>query len=274
MSKTNSILFSLFFFFSMVGCVTSPNGGGNMISNIFSGNNASAQTVSPPVDLRELTKEEQAQLPWVNYSPVQPPIRIAIESFEDKTGATTTVDYSGGQAVISSNPIGNGMTDQIITALSGLKNAGAPFEIFEYRQGQASINFDYVYKGAVIGFMPSQQSMDAGIGFGALGGSFGGTGGIGILVEQLFKFATKKDYVALNIRVLDINDRIIDSVAVEGYASDFASSAGGIFGTTFLGVSGQSKTPIDKAVQVCLIRALGPLSTSIINDSQRRVANN
>ncbi|PIR04650.1 MAG: hypothetical protein COV57_03305 [Candidatus Liptonbacteria bacterium CG11_big_fil_rev_8_21_14_0_20_35_14] len=272
MSRLNALLFSLFFFFSIVGCVTSPNGGGNKISNMFNGNNVSTQTVSPSVDLRILTKEEQAQLPWANYS--GRPIRIAIESFEDKTGATTTVDYSGGQAVISSNPIGNGMTDQIITALSGLKNAGAPFEIFEYRQGQASINFDYVYKGAVIGFMPSQQSMDAGIGFGALGGSFGGTGGIGILVEQLFKFATKKDYVALNIRVLDINDRIIDSVAVEGYASDFASSAGGIFGTTFLGVSGQSKTPIDKAVQVCLIRALGPLSTSIINDSQRRVANN
>lgn len=205
--------------------------------------------------------------------------RVAVIEFDDKTG----VDYqvsSSMKGVSVRSPIGSGMKDQMVTALTqtgqfivlersnlkdvlGEQDLGASGRV--KRQTAAAIGdvegAEFLIYGAVTEYTPGQASVSAGAGvdpiFGSLGYGFGSTL-FRVLAKTAVVAATaNQDHVAIDIRLVDAKTgRVVNATSVEGSPQDFGGSLGGIFGSVLLGVSIQTQTPMQKAVRACIIKAV------------------
>lgn len=69
--------------------------------------------------------------------------------------------------------------------------------------------------------------------------------------------AISQDHVAIDIRIVDAQTgRIVNATSVEGTPREINGAFAGIFGNTLGGLSGSYKTPIQKAVRTCMIKAV------------------
>ena len=104
--------------------------------------------------------------------------------------------------------------------------------------------------GAVTGYEPGASGMKGGFG-GAGGGAGGGIFG-----------GFKKAYLAIDVRVIDAKtSRILAATTVEGSATDIGGEIGGFGGPIAAGLAGWSKTPLEKALRVCIQEAVNFISS-------------
>ncbi|MEW6102281.1 MAG: CsgG/HfaB family protein [bacterium] len=112
---------------------------------------------------------------------------------------------------------------------------------------------DILVVAAITGWEPGAEKTGGGVGgfgpgwLGAIGGAF------------------KKSYLAMDIRIISsATSEILASTRIEGEAKevDLGVLAGGIFGSVPLGaaLSKYSKTPMEKAIRVCLKEAVKYIS--------------
>lgn len=108
---------------------------------------------------------------------------------------------------------------------------------------------DLLIVAAVTGWDPGTSGTSGGIGIGNWRGLGGIMGGI------------KKSSMAMDIRIIDTEtSEVLAATRVEGEATDFnlGGFGGGIIGTVGLagGLSTYSKTPMEKAIRVCIYEAV------------------
>jgi len=108
---------------------------------------------------------------------------------------------------------------------------------------------DLLIVAAVTGWDPGTSGTSGGIGIGGWRGLGGIIGGI------------KKSSMAMDIRIIDTEtSEILAATRVEGEATDFnlGGFGGGIIGSVGLagGLSTYSKTPMEKAIRVCIYEAV------------------
>jgi len=240
---------------------------------VTGGGVAQAEQPLPTVGLDKSTSTATASPPPV-YSGQK--IKVAVTGFTNDTGNVSTSRYQGGQRIYESDPIGNGMSKQMVTALiqTGM------FRIFEreavnrvIQEDELSgrkrklIRPDYFIEGAVTEFQVSQKSVHSGLGLGALFGR-GSASGWYVLAEQLAATASAgNDHVAIDVRIIDsYTMEVVASVVVEGKASNLSGAIGGMFGNTLLGLSGEYKTPIAKATRACIIQAVNWIGEQMVNN--------
>jgi len=187
-----------------------------------------------------------------------PKARIAVSRFSDKTGK----GWWSGQ-------IGDGMSDMLSTALfnsnryivlerqqlsdvlaeQDLAGAGRVKKETAAPIGQIE-GAELLITGAVTGYEPGASGLGGGI------GGFGGGGGGGILA------GFKKSYLAIDVRVIDTKtSRILAATTVEGSATDIGGAIGGFGGPIGAGLGGWSKTPLEKALRVCIQEAVNFIVT-------------
>jgi len=100
---------------------------------------------------------------------------------------------------------------------------------------------------AVTAFHPNASGVAGGLGVPA-GGGFLGLGGSG-----------KHAYMAIDIKVVDARTgRIVSAATVEGKSTDYFVGIGGIIGGAPLGIGlmGYENTPAEKAIRVCIVKAV------------------
>jgi len=108
---------------------------------------------------------------------------------------------------------------------------------------------DLLIVAAITGWDPGTSGTSGGIGI----GGWRGLGGIGVGV--------KKSSMAMDIRIIDTEtSEVLAATRVEGEATDFNLGVfgGGIIGSVGLagGLSTYSKTPMEKAIRVCIYEAV------------------
>lgn len=108
---------------------------------------------------------------------------------------------------------------------------------------------DLLIVAAITGWDPGTSGTSGGIGV----GGWRGLGGIGLGV--------KKSSMAMDIRIIDTEtSEVLAATRVEGEATDFNLGVfgGGIIGSVGLagGLSTYSKTPMEKAIRVCIYEAV------------------
>ena len=222
-------------------------------------------------------------------SSVGPKARVAVMSFENKTGTHYQAQVQSsvfGGTIGQGDPIGDGMADQIVTALvqtnrfivlerqaiqdimkeqelgaSGRVKRETATQIGEIEGAELLIY------GAVTEFTAQQAEIGGGVGTqagstigtimtGGLGGGLVG-GIIGGIAEKVFSAGMSQDHVAIDIRLVDAKTgRIVNATSVEGKPRDLQAGMGGLFGETLIGLSGSYKTPIQKAIRACIINAV------------------
>ena len=198
-----------------------------------------------------------------------PKARIAVSRFEMK-------------AAQGYDEIGTGMADMLIDSLfqsnrfivlergEGLEDIKEEIDLGESgytEKGKTAEKgtlegADILLTGAITAFEPNAE--------GAGGGGIGITlfGGLGIGGKS------KKAYIAANIRLVDVRTgRIINSVKVEGKASDFKFGVigGAVVGGVVLvgGFEKYKNTPMEKAVAVMLDNAVKKITESVPDNYYR-----
>lgn len=176
-----------------------------------------------------------------------PKARIAVSKFVDKTG-------KGWQ-------IGQGMTDMLSTALFNSnrfivlertelgevlreQDLGAAGRI--KRETAAPIGEIEGAELLVVGAITEFEPNAGGVGGGILGGPIGV--GLGV----------KTAHIAIDLRVVDAKtSRILAATSVEGKAQDVGGLAAlAVGGPLAVGFGGFSKTPMEKAIRLCLQTAI------------------
>ena len=192
-----------------------------------------------------------------------PKARIAVTRFEMK-------------AAKGDDEIGTGMSDMLIDSLfktnrfivlergEGLEDIKEELALSESgytEKGKAAEKgtlegADIQLTGAITAFEPNAE----------------GTGGGGLVIALPFGVGvggkTKKAYIAANIRLVDVRrGRVINSVKVEGKASDFKFGVvgGAVVGGVVLagGFEKYKNTPMEKAVAVMLDAAVKKITESV-----------
>lgn len=196
-----------------------------------------------------------------------PKISIAVNDIINRTGVQTEVIKTGttiqtGSAaadpvknVTVRDPIGSGMRDQLITALT---QTG----VFRVKPGITSAA--YVLSGAVTEYEPSQASIAGGYGWGrAPRRASDPTVGAGnlfvqILMDKAIAGFGEQDHIAMNIHLLDARrNEIVASTTVEASPKDLGVGMNFLFGglTKFIDGGAQMKTPMQKAIRACMGKA-------------------
>lgn len=261
-----SPVFIFVFILCFAGCITTDGGFFSSSEPRVTGGG-----ISTPVS--------ENQLAAPSYSYDGPKIRVAIQTFENKTGQVVTAGVHGGQYIVETDPIGRGMADQMVTALM---QTGV-FSVIERQQiadvqaeqkltgqnesGIALAKPDYFIYGSVTEFQKSQASTSTGAGFG--GGVMSGSAanGFSILAGAFAAAAMgSQDHVAIDIRIVDARTgEVVGATSVDGKAKDLSAALGGVFGNTLFGVSGEYRTPDAKAVRACIIKAVNWLGPKLIS---------
>jgi curli biogenesis system outer membrane secretion channel CsgG len=190
-----------------------------------------------------------------------PKARLAVGEFQDKTAKG---GWSGGwlgMYGVSFKQIGDGMRDMLTTALFHSNR----YLVLEREQlGAVLEEQDLGASGRV------KKGTEAPIGEiygadliitasitefeGSSKGAAGGTKILGVTVGGGFK----KAHMAMDIRVIDAKtSQIVAAASVEGEATNFAlGGAANIGGVLPVAMGGFSKTPTEKAIRVCIQKAV------------------
>jgi len=193
-----------------------------------------------------------------------PKARIAIAEFEIK-------------AAKAHRSIGTGLREMLITSLVNSDR----FSVMERQVLQAAMQeqelaasgaaapggvrrgsiktADLIVTAAVTEFEPRSVGGRGGLG---AGGSVGS-----VILGGIIAGSMNKAHMALDIRVIDAStSEILSATRVQGKASDFAGGFGvAIFGEGALGtgLSGYAKTPMEKAIRVCIIEAVKHIAQTV-----------
>ncbi len=185
-----------------------------------------------------------------------PKARVAVMDFEDKSGAWT-----------GDNPVGSGLKEQLVTALS---QSGAFIILERERMEDVLVEQDmattgrfrreavarmgdmegaeFLIYGAVTEYQTDQAGADLSTAY---------ANPTGTLISTLIDAAFKQDHVAIDIRLVDARTgRVVNSTSVEGKARDLGGRLEGNFAPVLLATQGNYRTPMQKAVRACMIRAV------------------
>jgi curli biogenesis system outer membrane secretion channel CsgG len=182
-----------------------------------------------------------------------PKARVAVSRFTDKTGKgwwtgqigdgmaemlTTALFNTNRYIVLERQTLNDVLGEQDLAASGRIKReTGAPVGQIE--------GAELLVTGAVTGYEPGASGMKGGFG-GAGGGAGGGIFG-----------GFKKAYLAIDVRVIDAKtSRLVAATTVEGSATDIGGGIGGFGGPIAAGLGGWSKTPLEKALRVCIQEAV------------------
>ncbi len=192
-----------------------------------------------------------------------PKARIAVSQFKDKTG--------GGWW---SGRIGNGMADQLTTALF---NTNRYIVLERQTLGDVLNEQDLGASGRIrqdtaapIGQIEGAELLIVGAVTEFSGNSSGGGGGIGGFgrggLLGGISLGFKKSHMAIDLRVIDTRtSRILAATSVEGEATDVKMGAlmGGYGGSGALvgSLGGWKNTPTEKALRVCIKKAVEFIAT-------------
>ncbi|MCP3873344.1 MAG: hypothetical protein GY699_09355 [Desulfobacteraceae bacterium] len=187
-----------------------------------------------------------------------PKARIAVSRFTNKSAG------SGGGGGWYSSAIGDGMADQMTTALfntnryivlerqtlkdviseqdlgaSGRVKQGTEAQIGEIEGAELLI------VGAITEFSNNASGGGGALG-GVIGSFFGGVSG-----------GMKKAHMAIDVRVIDAKtSRILAATSVEGEATDVKLGGGIAGGALSMGLGGWKNTPMEKALRICINKAV------------------
>ena len=197
---------------------------------------------------------------------------IAVVSFDDKTTPKSPAKSKTKSKRVR-NLLGRGMENQLVTAL---RQAGQ-FVVLEpqtkrsvrNRQGKAQTSVrianiegaEFLLSGSVTKYLPSQDSLTAGIERDPLLGAFSSDTNETMAQSANTAFgafiAAPEDRVAITIGLIDAKSgRLISETTITTTAQDLGPSLEGIFGPELLGMSGELATPMQKAVRANTIQAV------------------
>ena len=198
---------------------------------------------------------QQAQMEAYNG----PKARIAVNKFTNKSASghrelgqgmadmlNSALFHSNRFIVLDRTDIGDVMKEQDIGASGRIKDeTAAPIGQLE--------GAELLVTGAVTAF-----KADAGGGFGGVGIPLGGGSFMGIGA------GAKRAYMAIDVKVTDTKTgRIVAMATVEGASTDWVGGFGGAVGgvpVPFL-LAGYENTPMEKAIRVCIVKAVEYISS-------------
>ncbi len=176
-----------------------------------------------------------------------PKARIAVAKFTDKTGKgwgrigngmadmlSTELFNSNRFIVLERGELGEVLKEQDLGAAGRIKReTAAPIGEIE--------GAELLVVGAITEFEPNASRVG--------GGVLGGIVGLGVGV--------KTAHVAIDLRIVDAKtSRILAATSVEGKAQDVGGIAGIGVGPLGVGLGGFAKTPMEKAIRLCLRTAV------------------
>ncbi len=199
-----------------------------------------------------------------------PKARVAVMDFEDKSGM-----WGGDKA------IGSGLKEQLVTALS---QSGAFIVLERDRMEDVLIEqemagtgrfrdetvarmgdmegAEFLIYGAVTEYQPDEAGADLTTAY---------ANPTGALVSTLIDAAFKQDHVAIDIRLVDARTgRIVNATSVEGKARDLGGGIEGQFTKVLVGTSGNYRTPMQKSVRACMIRAVNWIAENAFAEGVHR----
>jgi len=190
-----------------------------------------------------------------------PKARIAVGKFEDKTAKGGWSGGWYGMWGVRFAQIGDGMQDMLTTSLF---NSGRYIVLEREQLGEVLAEQDLGASGRI------KEGTQAPIGEiygaellitaavtefeGAAKGAGGGTRVLGVTVGG----GLKKSHIAIDIRIIDLKtSQIVAATSVEGSATSFGGGVATSFGGVLpVGLGGFSKTPIEKAIRLCIQAAV------------------
>lgn len=194
-----------------------------------------------------------------------PKARIAVADFEVKAAKATGEIGTGLKEMLTTALMNSNrfsvVERQVLKALmqeQELAASGAAVQDQGGAQRGKIKTADLIITAAVTEFEPNTSGGSAGIGGGGrakgfLGGMLGGS--------------LNKAHMAMDIRIVDTStSEVLATTRVQGQATDAEGGIGiGFLGNFGLGagLSGYSKTPMEKAIRVCIIEAVKYISQSV-----------
>lgn len=184
--------------------------------------------------------------------------RIAVMAFDNKSGI---YHFHSGKAV------GDGMNEQLVTAfmetgmfvvveramLGDVMQEQDLNNSDRFRAGGATPigqleGADFLVYGAVTELMENQAG--AGLGVNSKRGN-------GISLLEGVGAAFQQDHVAVDLRLVDARTgQVVSATTVEGRARDLGANLGVSVSHVLIGASGSYRTPMQKAIRACMIRAV------------------
>lgn len=190
-----------------------------------------------------------------------PKARIAVGEFQDKTAKGGWTGGWLGMFGISFPQIGDGMRDMLTTALFNTNR----FMVLEREQlDEVLKEQDLAASGRIKKGTEAPTGEVYGAALlitaaitefeGAAKGAGGGTKILGVSVAG----GVKKAHIAMDIRIIDTKtSQIVAATSVEGDATSFGlGGATTIGGSLPVALGGFSKTPTEKAIRVCIQKAV------------------
>ena len=190
-----------------------------------------------------------------------PKARIAVGEFQDKTAKGEWTGGWLGMFGMNFKQIGDGMQDMLTTALFNTSR----FVVLEREQlGEVLKEQDLAATGRI------KKGTEAPTGeiYGAellitaaiteFEGGAKGVGGSTKVLGVRVGGGIKKAHIALDIRIIDTKtSQIVAATSVEGSATDFAlGGETNIGGSLPVALDGFSKTPTEKAIRICIQKAV------------------
>ncbi|MFP4081859.1 MAG: CsgG/HfaB family protein [Candidatus Aminicenantes bacterium] len=190
-----------------------------------------------------------------------PKARLAVGEFQDKTAKGGWTGGWLGMFGMSWPQIGDGMRDMLTTALF---NSNRYIVLERDQLGAVLEEQDLATSGRI------KEGTEAPTGevYGAElivtaavtefeGGAKGVGGGTKVLGVKVGG-GLKKAHIAMDIRIIDAKtSQIVAATSVEGEATSFGlGGATSIAGTLPVALGGFSKTPTEKAIRVCILKAV------------------
>lgn len=196
--------------------------------------------------------------------------QIAVVSFDDKVSAKPagkgkTKNRRGR------NLLGRGMENQLVTTL---RQAGqfvvteAPERSVRNKRGKTSAvridtieGAEFLLSGSVTKYLPSQESLSAGVERDPLLGAFSSDTNATMVQAAGTTFSTftpaPEDRVAISLHLIDAKSgRLVSETTIEAAPQDLGPSLEGLFGPELLSLSGELSTPLQKAVRANNIKAV------------------
>ena len=190
-----------------------------------------------------------------------PKARIAVGEFKDKTAKGGWTGGWMGMFGISFRQIGEGMRDMLTTSLF---NSNRYIVLEREQLGAVLKEQDLATSGRIKKGTEAPTGEIYGAELiitaaitefeGGAKGVGGGTKVLGVTVGG----GMKKAHIAMDIRIIDTKtSQIVVATSVEGKATSFAvGGATRIGGSLPVGLGGFSKTPTEKAIRVCIQKAV------------------